>query len=275
MKTKTIQLILPLLFIFSMLFALTGCQSDGENGMTSETGYMNADTADKYRDFKMESVEIAFIGTGKEKYTIDEAEADLSTEEKKESFYAMLDGLEKIGNASLDSKNIDNPITLTIGQYYNFLTHFITPNVYEGGLKFSFLLVADDNSTTELFQKQIDSGISEETNETGEQELSIDTLIPSDLKEGRYIFMVLLLDADMDNLVKEGKEINSTSEIGSFYVNLKDSDSKKRVEIVDTVGSPYIDLDINEIFENGYAKQQAQKADFYIYNSSYLSLIHI
>lgn len=260
-KLQTKQVIPLLLTTF---FVLSGCNDDTREDVITEPTKV-----DKFSQFKMESMSISLVGNGSEKYKLDQAEDD-DSEEGQEAFTNMLESLENIGVGSLDSEHEGNVITLAIGQFYNMSLNFTTPMPYTDGLKFSFTLLSQGEGQTEtdLYNKIIDSGIVDTVDEAGEYSLNVETLIPTDIKAGKYLFVATLLDADLDRIVKEEKPLNEIPEMGSFIVEIENTRSAKRIELVDVYGSPYIDLPYKGKFIDGYTHFDTQTADLIIYNSS-------
>jgi len=203
-------------------------------------------------------VDISLIGSVKDKYNENNLRAvhhdDVS------SF---------IGEGSLDLSNIDTPIELISGKFYNVKVTLSTSKAYPEGVNFSFVLVKENNETVEgekLFSKNVYS-IRKEIDESGEFVFDVPVYIGNDLEEGKYSFNVYAQEDDLDILSVIQKRVSEVSQIGGLYVNVKQDEDSQKIEIIDLKTPLYVDLPYKDIFINGHTNRQAGKASFALANT--------
>ena len=221
------------------------------------------------------------IGNGLEQSKIDDAQINLNyARSEEETLLAqslldtLLDSLDIIGENSADSSNRENPILLNQGVFYNINVLCKPPKAYHEKFTFNFRLLydeRDDNETTgeeRVYSKVIATARTKEINSSEEFTLNVNTLIPTDIKTGRYLLVVNIVDKELDTPLNE-QNISKISQMGALYIKVEESSQSQRIDLTAVEGSKYIDLPYIPSFVNGYSNIDAQKSSLIIYSSSF------
>ena len=253
------------LVVFSMLFILIGCNSNSNNTTTNKTKQL-VDT----QGFKIESFEIGLIGRADKKLELEKLQNE-NTKEGIDYTNTWLDSLPNKSNRIADMSNKDDRVKLTAGYFYNIKVKFNTKIKYVKGLTFELTLVhMESNKTEKIYSKLLDDGRIKDVNETGKHFLNIQTLIPTDVPNGKYMLVVHLLNTDVNKLTTDKRAITDTPEIGAIYVDIEHLDDSYRIDIVSANGSKFIDLPQSMKFKNSYTRDDIGSVSLAIHNSSYV-----
>ncbi len=207
-----------------------------------------------FSGFKLKSLDIYLIGDYKD-YRYKKIDVNK---------YATL--LKNEDSINFDENNSDSPEVINRGKFYHIRTNFVTTKVYPMGLNFDFTIVSADRNST--YSKTIYSIKSKPITKIGEQSFEFATLFSSDIPKGKYIFIVNISDIDIEKLIDEKKSIDKIPQFGSFYVQIEDDGTSKRIEVLDVVAGKHIDLPYNPKFIDGHTNSKAGSFAIQFFNSS-------
>jgi hypothetical protein len=252
----------------STLFVLL-LASCGDTIVVQECNNTNA-TVESSQEFKVTGIDVRSIGTATKKYEIDSKEMAIESIEDEDAFYALLDSLEVLIKIDGHLENENNPLSVQTGKFYNFEMAFNNQITFPKGLSFEFKLM--DKELSGSYSKIIDYGGTSELNITGENALSIDTLIPTDVPDGEYVMLLNVVDERIfvDDTQLSPQNIKKITQLGSIALKVYSDSDSKRIEVVDTVDDGYIDLSKSMEFINGYSQEPLGESRFVNYNSSHL-----
>jgi len=246
--------------ILMLMFFLNGCIVGSSSSTSGEVKIS--------KDFKMELVDVSHIGNAEAQYKLEMAK-EINSTAVESSLDNMLDALVNIGSTDLNVSNMDTPIKVSIGEFYNIKVKFYTDKAYEDGLSYTFTLFGEDsNDSSGGFAKMIGSGVIEDINESGEIDLNVGILIDSEIKAGKYVFVVSLTSGEVAKGTGEQRKITESPELGGFFIEVEESAISQRVEIIDIDALKYIDLDYESKFINGYSNKEAGNSSLKLFNTS-------
>lgn len=180
----------------------------------------------------------------------------------------LIDSLEVLTQTNGHLENLDDPVRMQTGKFYNFKLSFSSQVTFPHGVSFELLL--EDKSLSGSYKKVIDYGRIEDLNTTGDNSLSIDTIIPTDVPDGEYVMIINPLDErlEVDDRNLDSTNIKQTAQIGSLALSIYNDTDSKRIEIVDVIDDGYIDLSKSMDFVDGYTEDPIGSMRFVNYNSS-------
>lgn len=221
------------------------------------------------KDFTFQYVKVAKVAGTKQKYKIDSHEDKSEESGDDNSLNELLDSLEVIATVNTDFENKETPIELHKGAFYNLNIDFDTQKIYPDGLYFRINLINQDLNISSPIN--IDQGMVDDINETGEYALNIETFIPDDvnLSAGKYLFMVEVTNRDENTSIVFNSldDIKQYQYMGGFYVNLAENDNEKTIDIVDVLSDKYIDLEQDMTFKDNYPNQPTGESTLVIYST--------
>jgi hypothetical protein len=259
--------------VLNSLFILLFLNSCGDTTVIQQCE-SNTSQTDENKSilFKVTGLNIRKIGTADKQYDIQIQESLIKTQEDEDAFYDLLDSLESISQTDGQLEKSDAPVSLQTGKFYNFELQFDSNITFPEGLSFEFELLSEKLDGT--YSKVIDYGRTGDLNTTGENALSIDTLIPTDVPDGKYVLILNVVDNRLivDEATLNMSNIQDRPQLGSIYIEITHDSDSQRVEFVDTTDESdgYLDLSKSMTLRNGYTLDPIGDTTLINYNSSHL-----